>query len=220
MIEKTTAGRLRRAALLIVTAGILLPAFSVSDAVAESPVRILAPRDGATLPPGNALLIGKRLSGHISRVEVEVNGRGGRVVAIPHGAFRTTVTLAPGRNVIRVTAGESHAAITVSASAKGRYRYHPDVEKCAECHGDGGKDFAVTGPKDGLCYKCHDRKDGKKHVHGPLGGGDCTSCHDPHGSENGALTVAAAETLCRGCHDQKSSERHVRNSRGKSCTAC
>lgn len=220
MIAINRTGRVRRAALALLSAGLLLPAFLVSGSLAGPPVRILAPSDGAVLPAGSALVIGKRLEGDISRVEVEVNGKARQAIAVPHGAFQTKVALAPGRNVIRVTAGGHHASITVTSAPKGGYRYHPDVEKCDACHGNGGKGFAVAGQKDAVCYRCHDRKDGGKTVHGPLGSGDCTSCHDPHGSGNPALGLATADALCRSCHDQKSSENHMRNSRGKACTAC
>jgi len=100
------------------------------------------------------------------------------------------------------------------------YTYHPDVKKCEACHPADRKGFAVAHPVDALCHRCHDRKDAKKYVHGPLGSGECTSCHDPHGSPNRALAVASPEALCQACHDQASSRRHMKQSRGKGCVAC
>jgi predicted CXXCH cytochrome family protein len=32
---------------------------------------------------------------------------------------------------------------------------------------------------------------------------DCTSCHDPHHSDNNALLKKALPALCLDCHDQK-----------------
>lgn len=98
--------------------------------------------------------------------------------------------------------------------------YHPDVKKCADCHPGAPKEYRVDRPVEALCYKCHDRMDTKKLIHGPLGSGDCTICHDPHGSPNRALAVAAPEVLCGTCHDQASSGKHMRQSRGKGCTGC
>lgn len=98
--------------------------------------------------------------------------------------------------------------------------YHPDVKKCAECHPGAPKEYRVPRPVDALCYGCHDRMDAKKLVHGPLGSGECTICHDPHGSPYKALAVASPEVLCGTCHDQDSSGEHVRQSRGKGCTSC
>lgn len=212
-------GRRRLAAPSLLAAGILLPAFLVSGASAGPSVAILAPRDGAALPPGNAILIGKGASTEVSRVEVEVNGKARTAVAGPHGVFRAQIPIAQGRNVIRVTAGGGFAAVTVTGAAGGGYRYHPAVEKCGGCHAD-GRGFTVAGPRDAVCYRCHDRKDGGRTVHGPLGSGDCTSCHDPHGSGNAPLLAAATETLCRSCHDQKGSEKHMSAARGKACTSC
>ncbi|MBI5418609.1 MAG: hypothetical protein HZA60_00835 [Deltaproteobacteria bacterium] len=127
---------------------------------------------------------------------------------------------------MRVSAGKASvttivsAAANLSASGKGAYVYHEGVEKCAECHGAGRKGYAVASPKDSLCYRCHDRVDGKKHLHGPMGSGDCTACHDPHGSSHKSLTVARPDSLCVTCHDQRSSEGHMNKSRGKACTSC
>ena len=98
--------------------------------------------------------------------------------------------------------------------------YHPDVKKCGACHPGAPKEYRVARPVDALCYRCHDRKDTKKHVHGPLGSGECTSCHDPHGSPNRALAVASPEALCPLCHDQASSRRHMKQSPGKGCAVC
>jgi predicted CXXCH cytochrome family protein len=100
------------------------------------------------------------------------------------------------------------------------YVYHPDVKKCSGCHPQEGKGYRVTRPVDAMCYRCHGRKDTKKYLHGPLGSGDCISCHDPHGSPNRFLTVAGPQVLCRMCHDQKSSEKHILRAKGKGCVTC
>ncbi|MBI5058151.1 MAG: hypothetical protein HZB86_09265 [Deltaproteobacteria bacterium] len=100
------------------------------------------------------------------------------------------------------------------------YVYHPDVKKCAGCHPEERKGYRVARPVDTMCYRCHVRKDTKKFVHGPLGSGDCISCHDPHGSPNRFQAVAAPEVLCRMCHDQKSSEKHLKQARATGCVSC
>ncbi len=212
--------------VLLVTAagGILLPAFSVLGAAAGSPLAFLAPGNGAVIQAGRVLVIGKAGKG-IARVDIEVNGKGKQTIAVTRGGFSAHVTLAAGKNVIRASAGKASSNVTVSAvdkapPDKAAYRYHKIAEKCAECHGTGGKGFAVPLPRDTLCYRCHKRMDKKRLVHGPMGSGDCTACHDPHGSMNRSLTVARHDSLCLTCHDQKSSETHFRKSRGKACTAC
>ena len=53
-----------------------------------------------------------------------------------------------------------------------------------------------------LCYGCHDKeKFTKKHVHPAIGMG-CTSCHNPHASQNEKLLVATVPDLCFNCHDK------------------
>ncbi len=210
-------------ALATAAGGILLPAISFSGESSGPRLSILAPREGAVLRKGRVLVIGKAAGGGISNVEVDVDGKGKQVAAVRGGGFSAHVPLGSGRNVIRARAGNSAATVTVSAVDKpsgGGYVYHGGVEKCAECHGPPGKGFAVPAPRDALCYRCHGRQDKGKLAHGPMGNGDCTACHDPHGSAHKALTTASEETLCVACHDQKSSEVHFRKSRGKACTSC
>jgi len=209
--------------LAMAAGGLFLPAISFSGEKAGSGFAILAPGEGAVLPKGSVLVIGNAAGGGIANVEIDVNGRDKLSVPVRGGGFSARVLLGPGRNVIRARAGKIAATVSVSAgikAGKGAYLYHAAVEKCAECHGPAGKGFAVAAPRDALCYRCHDRKDGGKLAHGPMGNGDCTACHDPHGSTQKALTVAREDSLCISCHDQKSSENHFRRSRGKACTSC
>jgi predicted CXXCH cytochrome family protein len=53
-----------------------------------------------------------------------------------------------------------------------------------------------------LCYGCHDKaKFTMKTVHGAIGMG-CTSCHNPHASNNDKLLPAPVPDLCFMCHDK------------------
>ena len=131
-----------------------------------------------------------------------------------------SVYLTPGKNVLTVHADGASVGRSVVASTTVTYRYHPEVEKCAGCHKDTVRGYLVTGREDTVCYQCHDRKDGKKLVHGPLGGGECTSCHDPHGAMNASLTIAGVEGLCVRCHDQPHSAKHMRESKAVGCVTC
>ncbi len=209
-------------AILVATAagGILLPAVPASGEAPKACLTIVAPAGDAVLPPGSVLVIGSARGEGITRVDIDVNGQGRKSVAVSGGGFSAPVHLSKGRNVIRVVAGKSSASVAVTAEARGAYRYHPEIEKCAGCHDRPERGYAVSGPKETMCYRCHDRQDGRKIVHGPLGGGDCTACHDPHGSGNVALTTARHETLCVSCHDQESSAEHFRRSKARACTAC
>jgi predicted CXXCH cytochrome family protein len=202
MGPKSKTARVVRVAILIAAAaGILLPAFFASADTPAPCLRVIAPVNGATLAPGNALVIGTAKGIRGARLEIDVNGKAGK-------------------NIIRVSAGKTSVSIGVTGKARGAYRYHADVAKCAGCHERKGQGYAVGARKEALCYRCHDRQDGGKNLHGPLGSGECTECHDPHGSMNAALTVARTGVLCVSCHDQESSANHMKRSRGKACTLC
>ncbi len=54
-----------------------------------------------------------------------------------------------------------------------------------------------------LCYGCHDKtKFSMKNVHPPVAGGMCSSCHEPHTSDNPKLLLAEPPDLCFTCHDK------------------
>lgn len=224
---KPAPGRLRSLLVAAIWAagGIFLPALSVHGETADPRLAIMAPAEGASLPKGRVLVIVKAVGEGMTRVEVDVNAGGKQSAAVRGGGVLVPVTLAPGKNVIRASAGKKIASVVVFAEEKaagGRsaYVYHKTVEKCADCHAPGGRDYSVRSPRDSLCYRCHGRKDKGRLAHGPMGSGDCTACHDPHGSAYKGLAKMRTETLCIACHDQKSTEVHIRKSKGKSCTAC
>jgi predicted CXXCH cytochrome family protein len=188
---------------------------------AEKPsIEILAPLDGAQVPPGKVLLIGRAKGGSFTGVEVDVNGKVHQKAVLSGGGFMASVYLTPGINVLTVHADGVTVERRIVASETVTYRYHPEAEKCIGCHAETAGGYVVSGRKDTLCYQCHDRMDARKQVHGPIGSGDCTTCHDPHGSANRALSVASPESLCGLCHDQASSGKHMKQSRGKACTDC
>lgn len=220
MIMIRFAGPFLGAVLLALSAGTLIRVPSAAGAPPRPCLLVIAPGNGAVLPPGNVLIIGTAKGEGLSRVEVDVNGKGKTMVDVTGGGFSATVPLPRGKSVIRVAAGKTSASIAVTGDAKGGYRYHDEAGKCASCHDRPGDGYTLRGPKDAVCYRCHGRQDGGKNVHGPLGNGECTACHDPHGSMNAALTLARPESLCVTCHEQDSSARHMKESRGRRCTEC
>ena len=154
------------------------------------------------------------------RVDLNVDGSFAGKDTVDRGGFSAVLTLQAGRHTIVARSASRETSITVTVGGKPDYVPHPAVEKCSGCHPAAEKTFLIPGPKDKSCYRCHQRKDKRKYVHGPMGAGECTACHDPHGSSHKSLTVAEPQTLCSLCHDQKSSEQHMRNSKGKACIQC
>ncbi len=92
---------------------------------------------------------------------------------------------------------------------------HPPVKEgmCSSCHqaaSEPGKktkhpgNLVITLIQQGadLCYMCHEPKNTKKTVHAPIMAGDCTSCHNPHQSENKGMLKKAIPALCFDCHQE------------------
>ncbi len=215
-----SAGPVLRSAMAMLALLLLLPGRGVAGGAQASCLSVIAPGNGTILPPGQALVIGTAKGEGLSRVEIDVNGKKRTSIEVKGGGFHASIPISGGSNLIRVSAGKSSVSVAVTGEARGGYRYHEEAEKCVSCHDRPGDGYAVRGQKDMLCYRCHDRQDTGKVVHGPLGGGDCTACHDPHGSMNVAFTVAPTERLCVSCHDQESSKEHLRKARGRRCTEC
>ncbi len=54
------------------------------------------------------------------------------------------------------------------------------------------------------CFSCHPgkiEKFNKEYIHGPVAGGSCIVCHNPHGSRFDYNLNNAEEILCFSCHD-------------------
>jgi predicted CXXCH cytochrome family protein len=89
-----------------------------------------------------------------------------------------------------------------------RLREHTveDIRPCTGCHPvsrDLTASTASTEAGHNPCYQCHQDKIGqfaKDFVHGPVAGGSCTICHDPHGSEFAKTLVSPVPVLCETCH--------------------
>lgn len=106
------------------------------------------------------------------------------------------------------------------------YRIHPALEDgCEGCHSvAGGGKLTVAMDQKRSCYECHDdfekgEGEEKRHVHGPVQAGECTSCHDPHYASRPKLSKL--EKGCYECHDPFPEDGTVhRPVKTGECTAC
>ena len=86
---------------------------------------------------------------------------------------------------------------------------------CFVCHEvlPGERKYTTPKPDQKVCYPCHnsETKDwkNKKIMHGPTAVGNCTLCHNPHGSGHPALLKMQTTDLCINCHKDKESGAHV-----------
>lgn len=84
-----------------------------------------------------------------------------------------------------------------------QFVYHVPVKEkqCDACH-DHTTMGKLTMPQPDLCYQCHDNfSEIFRSLHGPVAGGYCTACHDPHMSAADSLLVRTGQSLCLFCHN-------------------
>jgi len=81
--------------------------------------------------------------------------------------------------------------------------FHPSQGEgeCKTCH-DRTKSFRLIAESETLCLTCHDQASGE-FVHAPVEAGECTICHNPHGTQNPNLLVMDGQELCFQCHDKE-----------------
>jgi predicted CXXCH cytochrome family protein len=106
---------------------------------------------------------------------------------------------------------------------------HAATESCGNCHEStatphpqaGKKTFKLSSDAPALCNNCHDEFGKKKDVHPPVKDGMCTTCHDPHASNEPKLLAQPQKELCAMCHEDKSGAKvpHGPVAAGD-CTAC
>ncbi|MCF8222565.1 MAG: cytochrome c3 family protein [Bacteroidales bacterium] len=91
----------------------------------------------------------------------------------------------------------------------GEYLHPVAVNGCSLCHASTGEEhpgtdeseFKLVADYPQICYKCHDDKNSKEHVHYPVQDGYCASCHSPHSSSNKSLIHSNfSENMCTDCH--------------------
>lgn len=113
----------------------------------------------------------------------------------------------PGPVYTLVSAGEL-PCLRCHKSKKAGKVVHPALEMgCSTCHLSPHEEekpgLSLMSDPPGLCFNCHDQGGfTKKHQHTAVALGMCTSCHNPHSSNNENLLAADIPDLCYTCHDK------------------
>jgi predicted CXXCH cytochrome family protein len=204
-------------------AAVVLTATLLAAAAARGgELRVLAPPDGATVVGSPLTLIGFGSSGAL---EVTLNGRKVEGIKQVGSAFTGPLNLVAGKNVVLIKSGVESRQVVYEFKPKDPgarpYRYHEPVldGECKACHPQGvGRTSPVSEAR--LCHTCHETKTGYKRLHGPLGAGQCSICHDPHGSSYPSFLVMGVRALCVQCHAQSRSQTHIEKSGNKQCPEC
>lgn len=119
--------------------------------------------------------------------------------------------------------GTTDSSIVVTKSEQ-KYSMHPPYadRSCATCHSSGGGN-KLTEELPALCYNCHKNySTATTYVHGPVAGGFCTACHEPHFGKAPKLLKRQGQDLCLYCHDNNDIiKKDVHQSIGDAdCTSC
>jgi predicted CXXCH cytochrome family protein len=78
---------------------------------------------------------------------------------------------------------------------------HEPYQDCESCHTPSSMG-SLRKKQPMLCYDCHDNfNESYNKLHGPVQGGYCTSCHNPHKSKIQNLLVEKGAKLCYQCHE-------------------
>jgi predicted CXXCH cytochrome family protein len=96
------------------------------------------------------------------------------------------------------------------------YKHRPvSAGACFSCHEvvTGKRKYTTPKPEQSICFLCHSTQQklwkNKKVHHGPTAVGNCTVCHDPHGSDWPSFIYMHPTDLCLNCHNDKKSGLHV-----------
>ena len=119
-----------------------------------------------------------------------------KLAALLLGASLLVPGLAAGQE--NCVTAECHATLLKAKTV------HPAAEDCDSCHESvatphpqkGKKTFKLTQEPPALCETCHDAFGKKSVVHPPVKDGDCTTCHDPHSSNQPKLLRPRRRRIC------------------------
>ena len=184
-------------------------------------LELLSPPPFAQLAQGNVVVIG--LASGVERGTIHWAGKS-TSFRVRDGRFHIFLDLGTGTHSVRFVAGESELNAqweVMSNQLESTYLYHVKVEsgQCKSCHDplappDPGVNVSA------LCYECHSTYDERSSVHGPVGMGLCSVCHDPHGAVGSNFLRMDPEDLCTYCHNQPVTLDHSKRAVDRPCLEC
>ena len=236
---------------------LLLAAYSAPQALEPAPddISLLFPPNRALVAGERIELIGLDVGGRKEKVTVRIREMSIDLpINKRTRIFRGTIPLEKGVNLVGIDdslfsflswpkMASEELCLTIRSVGGGEvtmecyekaFPHGPFLNDCAACHPASQRtDYAKVERKATLCYQCHERFDRKADdspvafVHGPVGFGDCLTCHDPHVAKSKFGLKAKGNALCLACHDNKAQNaegkpfryKHAPVEEGK-CTSC
>ncbi len=119
---------------------------------------------------------------------------------------------------------DSTGIVTIESALKPQNTIHPPYKEkeCGSCHDQNSMGKFIQ-PQPQLCFQCHnDFTEKHSFSHGPVVGGYCTSCHQPHVTESKKLLLRSGQQICFYCHDSKTvtSNQIHKEIKETNCTEC
>lgn len=199
---------------------------------ADAPtIEILSPPERALVAEERLALIG-RLSapGKGRHLTVRLNDITFHVLAEERD-FVTWLTLREGINRCEIALGDRilwsgeifHGVGTANGYRNSTVGHLTGSQReCKDCHDSADGRVARAEERNSvLCYECHERLEGKRYLHGPLGIGACLACHDPHGGYGTAHLRDEQSLLCGKCHAAREiATASACTPTGRGCTDC
>ncbi len=210
----------------------LVPKYSLAD------LSIAYPPDKSLVTLAEVAIVGT--TDESGTIHVRVDGGkslSGDAIEIVNGGFSATVQLSPGQSLIQFAA-PSGQSVTLTLAFKNNpsnypvWQLHdlqPDFSDCTNCHRVSERRtnykrmaMGVESCRSDVCHG--DVGTDAEFIHGPVAGGVCISCHNPHGSQKANMLTRSGAEQCFICHEDKRSafdktHQHTPVKDGE-CTAC
>jgi predicted CXXCH cytochrome family protein len=197
----------------LISCGIVLVFWHYS----EAGVSIVYPPDKSFVSLTEIAVVGT--TDETGSLEVKLEGAGwvaNHQSPIQFGGFRVPVNLKSGIATLTVKAPSGATASIRLAAGKmpdgfKQWNLHQMEEQfanCVDCHkvSEKKKNYKrmEMGIKSCQSSSCHGSfGNDEKFVHGPVAGGVCISCHNPHGSPNAMSLTRHDAEMCFICHENK-----------------